>query len=276
MASERSVGGRFHALTAWAGFALAGLLLAVATLAGAAAQAQDITLVSNLGQTASTGVGSFQAQPFTTGSNVNGYVLTSVKVRRGEGVGDVGIRIVPSQTDGTPDLSNPDNFIVLTGPATFPAGTPGTVTAPANATLDADTAYHVLATGASDINEPPNLPSRTTSNAEDSGGAAGWSIGNVRYWRNTPTASWNSSTAYLLFIEITGSVVTTTTLSTDATLSGLALADADGNAVALNETLASTTTSYTADVGNAVGEITVTPTVNHSGKCSATSLLRWS
>ena len=48
-------------------------------------------------------------------------------------------------------------------------------------------------------------------------------------------------------------------LSTDATLSGLALSGIDFG------TFASVTTSYTATVANSVSETTVTPTVNHSG-----------
>ena len=53
--------------------------------------------------------------------------------------------------------------------------------------------------------------------------------------------------------------------STDATLSGLALENPDdSSAISLNETFASTTTSYTADVVNAVDEITIDPTVNES------------
>ena len=53
--------------------------------------------------------------------------------------------------------------------------------------------------------------------------------------------------------------------STDATLSGLALADNNGTAVALTPSLfVSTTKDYTADVANGVTSITLTPTVNDS------------
>ena len=57
----------------------------------------------------------------------------------------------------------------------------------------------------------------------------------------------------------------TVTLSTDATLSGLTLKDAaDDSAIDLNETFATATKSYTADVLNAVDEITVEPTSDHN------------
>ena len=57
----------------------------------------------------------------------------------------------------------------------------------------------------------------------------------------------------------------TVILSTDATLSGLALKNAaDDSAIDLNETFATATKSYTADVLNAVDEITVEPTSDHN------------
>ena len=52
-------------------------------------------------------------------------------------------------------------------------------------------------------------------------------------------------------------------LSTDATLSGLALASGT-TPVSLNETFAPGTYSYTADVASSVHSVTVTPSVNHT------------
>ena len=52
-------------------------------------------------------------------------------------------------------------------------------------------------------------------------------------------------------------------ISTDATLSGLAVKDGSTD-VKLTPTFASGTTSYTASVANAVAEVTVTPTKNHA------------
>ena len=57
----------------------------------------------------------------------------------------------------------------------------------------------------------------------------------------------------------------TTPLSTDATLSALALQDAsDNSAITLSPGFSSSTTSYTASEANDVDEITVLPTVNES------------
>ena len=52
--------------------------------------------------------------------------------------------------------------------------------------------------------------------------------------------------------------------STDATLSGLALADNNGAAIALTPTFATAAKSYTAKVENSVDSVTLTPTVNES------------
>ena len=52
--------------------------------------------------------------------------------------------------------------------------------------------------------------------------------------------------------------------SSDATLSGLALAE-NGNSITLTPGFVTATISYTAPVANAVSQITITPTQNHSG-----------
>ena len=54
----------------------------------------------------------------------------------------------------------------------------------------------------------------------------------------------------------------TTTLSTDATLSGLEVVDKDGNAVVLDPTFVSDTRLYTATVAHGVDHITIIPTLN--------------
>ena len=64
--------------------------------------------------------------------------------------------------------------------------------------------------------------------------------------------------------SFTDQAVTNTTIATDATLSALALEDGDGNAIPLDPTFATGTTSYTASVASDVAEITVDPTVNES------------
>ena len=65
----------------------------------------------------------------------------------------------------------------------------------------------------------------------------------------------NDSETYTLVVDRQ-----TASLSTDATLSALVLKDAANNTIALNQTFASGTTSYTATVANSVSRITVEPT----------------
>ena len=82
--------------------------------------------------------------------------------------------------------------------------------------------------------------------------------GNTRHYRVSAINSFGTGAA-----SVPASA--TTDLSTDATLSGLALKNAaDDSATALNETFVSTTKSYTADVLNAVSSITVEPSTSDS------------
>ena len=188
-----------------AALGLAAVLLVV--LAGdlaLPAQAQTAgTLVSNTGQTTTSASTSLQSQPFTTGGNPGGYTLTSVDVGMGPLVNeDTFVRIVPNATNGEPDLSDSTKFIALTSPATFTEDALNTFTAPAGTVLAANTTYHVYLT---DIAEggPDNIQ-RTSSNAEDAGGEAGWSIGDTRYWRSNTLTPWNASTTTFTRMKING------------------------------------------------------------------------
>ncbi len=60
-------------------------------------------------------------------------------------------------------------------------------------------------------------------------------------------------------------VTVTRAASDDATLSALALADSDGNPIALTPSFASSTTVYTASVANSVDTATLTTAKNHAG-----------
>ena len=63
-----------------------------------------------------------------------------------------------------------------------------------------------------------------------------------------------------------------TTTSNDATLSSLSLVDGDNTAVSLDPTFASTTDTYTADVGNSVDEVTFTATPATGATVTAVTL----
>ena len=94
----------------------------------------------------------------------------------------------------------------------------------------------------------------------DPASQSGWTIDDRHQKRNAE--SWTTFSTTKLAIELKGTVVGGTTLSTDATLSGLALKDGSTAIELTPSTFVATTTSYTAAVANAVDEITIVPTVN--------------
>ena len=166
-------------------------------------QLPPITLVSNTGQTRANESGAVQSQPFTTGSNLGGYTLTSVDVGfQGDNVRTRLFHIVPNKGDGEPNLSDPTKFITLTTPGSTTADKIHTFTAPADAKLAANTTYHLYLAN-SDGGVPGNIH-RVASQAEDDGGAPGWSIGNKRYWRSSNTGPWSDDTTNIVRMQING------------------------------------------------------------------------
>ena len=80
----------------------------------------------------------------------------------------------------------------LTAPATLTSGF-NTFTAPSNATLSADTEYHVHITVTGDpLGNTDWCVGYTSSTSEDDGGVAGWSIGDNWVWGALPGDAWNS------------------------------------------------------------------------------------
>ena len=192
--------------------ALAALLALVCLCAGVtSASAQTATaLVSNLGQTASSNASSaINAQPFTTGTNTAGYGLTSVEIALGSTSGNDGVlvRIVPNGATDRPDFSDTSKIVTLTNPASITDRATNTFTAPADSTLDASTTYHVVVSGTNGNEGPETSVRRTTSDSEDTGKATGWSIGDSRYWRNSSSDSWTTSSEPA-HIRINGTITT--------------------------------------------------------------------
>ena len=137
--------------------------------------------------------------------------------------------------------------------------------------LDASTTYFVVVRNSS--GEEVTV-SRTSSLAEDSGAAQGWSIGDSRYYRARGTTGNFQSSTTLLKFAVKGSAVSGTQppQSSDATLSALSLVNAaDDAAIALTPTFVSGTESYTADVLYSVVSTTVTATPTHA---SATEVIK--
>ena len=168
---------------------------------------------------------------------------------------EVRIRIF---TDGTNDRPG-SSLYVLTNPGTIVNSQSSTFTAPAGATLQPDTKYHIVADAPSGGYGLRN----TASNAEDASSQGDWSINDE--FRFNSGFGWNTTNSNSLSIQVNGTVKAAT--STDATLSDLDLTwDDSGTAtdITLSPTFATATTAYTASVANGVSQITVAPTANDS------------
>ena len=160
------------------------LLAATALLALAApAQAQTAVLISNFNQAVATGtnipvVSTIQqmAQGFTTGSSPATLTSIDLKFYVAEATTEL-----PSMTlhSGTPTGTE---VASLTSSGSLAAGLITTITfnAPANTTLTLETTYFLVMENTGSVSI---LPVPTKSDAEESGGATGWSIADVLQYR---------------------------------------------------------------------------------------------
>ncbi len=171
--------------------------------AGAIVPLADVTLISNLGQS-SQGGGDFsndQAQAFTTGSNSGGYSLTKVVLHSRLGVAADFTVSVHENDSGAPGTS----LGTLTNP-TLPATgeTANYEFTHSGIDLAASTTYFIVVdVSASSASYVIN---NTNSDAEDTGGATGWSIGDSSLYRGFgSTGSW-TTWAQSKRISMTGTV----------------------------------------------------------------------
>ncbi len=157
-----------------------------------------VALVSNVGQTSETShsplIDSNEntfifAQQFTTGANSGGYTLRSIEFNMAEAVSapaNMRAELWSAATNGEPGSKLAD----LVVPLTVGAGNVAFY-APANTTLAASTKYFAVMypTGAT-TGEWTN----TSTDGEDTGAAAGWSIANGFYFRGTTATTWDALT----------------------------------------------------------------------------------
>ena len=127
----------------------------------------DVTLISNFGNSgvsnqSVTGL----AQRFTTGASTAGYRLSAVEVYFVSG-GQFTLSVCTVEADNTP-TTDCWNF---TAPSSFTANSTLSFTAPSSTDLAANTSYTVVVTASASFTMQV-----TTNNAEDAGGASGWSI----------------------------------------------------------------------------------------------------
>ena len=188
--------------------AAAAPLLAVAAallLPAAPAEAQR-TFVSNTGQTYDEDerdlVGPFRweqysmAQRFRTGGQAGGYSLGSVELSL-FGIGNLDVpKVSIHSVNANGTLGG--SVHVLTNPGRFVERSFNTFTAPANATLAANTNYAVVV----EATDGAFGVGVTRRFAEDSGNASGWTIGDGVYYRYSDSGSWILLTSRALRIAV--------------------------------------------------------------------------
>ena len=196
--SHRRGGRRLAALTARWQIAAALLFVALAALFATTAQAQDVTLVSNTGESVSSGSSNFLAQSFETGANANGYTITEVQIYLRSAAGSS--TSVKIRENGSND--EPGNLVAtLTNPATLTTEALNTFTAPANTTLAASTTYWIS------VNEGVSSSRATYARIPEDGqtGETGWSIGDNSLWKQVQSSNWNDATSSLV-VAVKGAV----------------------------------------------------------------------
>ncbi|MDE0496853.1 MAG: fibronectin type III domain-containing protein [Acidimicrobiaceae bacterium] len=154
-------------------------------------------LVSNSGQ-ANGGTGNFvqhdHAQAFTTGDNADGYTLTGVdfsfpQINDGKLAGKLTAEI-RSDSSGAPGAV----VATLTKPGTISAGTNSFTHA--GVQLDASTTYWVVLDVTLVLLPGANTIQNTGSDAEDAGGADGFTISDTGHFR-----TWNTSGGWSSFAQ---------------------------------------------------------------------------
>ena len=155
-----------------------------------------------------------RAQAFTTGSNDLGYTLSSIGIEFAliDLIDNPVIEnpfVRPTATLNEASGSNPGNALcTLTGPASFSQHALNTFGAPrmgagACPMLMANTTYYFVLER-TDTSGFLMRIDRTDSTSEDSGAAAGWSIGNRRHYLSE--GSWDSTGGQAHMIEVRGAV----------------------------------------------------------------------
>ncbi len=170
-------------------------IIALLSLDAGPARAQtSVELVGNSDQStdAMSDVSMYRAQAFTTGGNSAGYRLTAIEIettRTPPHAAANQVAIHSSNASNEPDME----VARLLLRTQSPAGIARFTTRGYN--LDPNTTYFaVLLPGYTPIDSGYDL---TDSDAEDSGGATGWSIGNGSLWKSKGVDAWSTSDASL-------------------------------------------------------------------------------
>ena len=214
-------------------------------------------LVSNTGQPYEiSDSDNIQAQSFVTGSRDGGYTISEVDLLLEHVSGrNTSVSIKESNSSNRPSTL----VATLTNPGTLTYDSINTFTAPTGTMLAASTTYWIT------VNEGINTNRvgfrRTLATGKT--GEADWSIGTTRLYKVADGDDWDPVASAILLIAIKAPP-DSTTASTDATLSSLALQDTDDNTVTLNPAFASNTITYTASVANEIDSVALSAKKNDS------------
>ena len=230
--------------------ALIALLATLAALLALPLQAQSLTtFVGNTGGSGTADSNDFQAQSFETGANEGGYTVSQVYILLDDASGKSTSVSIKEDNGGEPGESGDH------------PREPGDIGRPTNSTRSrhrpAPLWLRARPTGLT-LNEgiSSNRAQFALTDSDDDSSAWGWSIGDDRLYRTSEMDPWSDSTSPLL-MAISG------TLSADATLSALALEDADGGEpITLSPAFDADTETYTAAVVNRIDTVKLTATKN--------------
>ena len=185
-----------------AALALALAALLVAHPAQQVSAQAPSALVSNMGQRSVLATaGSVPiAQAFRTGAHGGGYVIHTIELHNRAVGRPFGVSLWEIDSHGVPTTLVTSDFVTASD---FSVGTV-VFTAPVNTFLNASTSYAVVVRRSTSAGMALGL---TSSNAEDSGAASGWSIGDDRLVGDAVDASVWHSLSNPLRIAITGQTV---------------------------------------------------------------------
>ena len=240
--------------------ALLAALAALAALHAPPLQAQTTltTFVSNTSVNPLSAFNTIYGQSFETGATTGGYTVSEVDVHLSN-VSGKSAAVEIKEDNGSDEPG--DLVATLANPDTLTADSLNTFTAPAGTTLAASTTYWIVVN--ENIADAADRATVSVDGSNDETGEPGWSIGDGVYYKDAASDDWSTSNSSLR-IAVKGTSGGTTTLSNDATLSGLTLEDGDGNAITLDTVFASDDYEYEVSVANDIDAVKLTATKNDS------------
>ena len=255
----------------WLWTALAGLVVLTGLAAPAAAQTVQ-TLVSNSGESRPlNGSSSISAQSIRTGDHESGYTVSQIELH----AFTVASRSTTVKLYSNSDSGEPQDLVAtLVNPDTFTQRQFNTFTAPSGTMLSRNTTYWIVVNEDSGDSAQRLAYSNTGSDVDTS--SYGWSIGNERLIKSSPTTAWRSNN-FVLSLTVKGNFANDARTS-DTTPPTLETAEVNGATMTLtyDETLDTASvpaaSDYTVSVADATRSLASATPVAVSGSTVALTL----